>query len=666
MSQIIIDRIEFENYRQYGTGYIDFDIDRESKLSVLVAQNGTGKTTFLNAITWCLYKKELQISDIKASLPLPNSAAIKKAKAGTTITVSVKIVVIDGDHIIEFKRSVDFKVVSPKKQLNSVIEGPGHFSVTITDRHDFTNTVVKNGEDADIVVKQYFDEAIFNFYFFDGEKLKEFFADERSQVIRNSVFNISQVTMLESACTHLRHMRTAQGKKLGKEAPDITILYTERDEEKKQIKAAKENLTAAKAAVKKANEEIEAINAALSGYAPIKKYQDERAELEAALDSVKDEATQLASDRADFIRKYTILLNLYPRIKHTLAVIYEKESKGELPPAIDRDQVQELVKSHAKTCPLCDCSLDEKAFEHLQELLEKLSVSSHTSNYLKEIKSTLESAIDEAKKYREKRKKLDERAKDISAREDKTRSRLKEINGILSKYDSESGKVDVPKLEKRRETLTSKRNNALRMQGAAENTIETAKKSIEAIESEIEDFEKKISAYNETKQIVGVLDSLIKQFEIIKENIMAGIRTEIESRTWSIFDSMIWKRNTFGSVAINENYEITVYNTEGVRMTGSLSATEQMALAYAYTLAIHNASGRNCPLVIDSPLGRVSDTNRENMAKVLRDVSADKQIIMLFTPDEYSDSVKALYHGVAEVRELHLSSDEAYVEGVDR
>ena len=100
-------------------------------------------------------------------------------------------------------------------------------------------------------------------------------------------------------------------------------------------------------------------------------------------------------------------------------------------------------------------------------------------------------------------------------------------------------------------------------------------------------------------------------------------------------------------------------------MTGSLSATEQMALAYAFTLAIHRASGKNCPLVIDSPLGRVSDDNRENMARALQEISQDKQIIMLFTPDEYSASVRAMYDGSAEVRELSLSEDESHVEGIE-
>ena len=93
------------------------------------------------------------------------------------------------------------------------------------------------------------------------------------------------------------------------------------------------------------------------------------------------------------------------------------------------------------------------------------------------------------------------------------------------------------------------------------------------------------------------------------------------------------KTRTFGKVSIDENYHVTVYNIEGHPMTANLSDTEKMALAYAYTLAIHRASGKNCPLVIDSPLGRVSDNNRKNMATVFLDLSLKKQLIMCFTPD---------------------------------
>ena len=491
MSQILIDRIEFENYRQYGTGHINFGVDGKHKLDVLIAQNGTGKTTLLNAITWCLYQKEHQIADTKSALPLPNKAVVNKAKVGTVITVSVKLRILDGDLIIDFTRSQEFKVIKQGKQ-QTVIDGPARFTAAITDKNDFKNTVVKNEQDADIVVKQYFDEAIFNFYFFDGEKLKEFFADERSQVVRNSVFNISQVTLLENATNHLSSMRYAHSRKLGKNAPDIQKLYVEQEEERALLKQARQSLSDGKIAQKRAEEELEIINKALSGYEPIRHYQNERAELEATVRTLKEELAQFRSDRADFIRRYTILLNLYPRLQHALALIDQKESSGELPPAIDKDQVKKLIDNHAKTCPLCDGALDAAAFVHLQELLDKLSVSSHTSNYLKEIKSTLEREIEEAKQYKQKKEKLTQRERDLTAREEKAKGRLKEINSILSNFDSESKQIDVSKLENKRTTWQNKLKSAMKTIGAAESTITTAKKRIEDLDAEIETFTKKL------------------------------------------------------------------------------------------------------------------------------------------------------------------------------
>lgn len=174
-----------------------------------------------------------------------------------------------------------------------------------------------------------------------------------------------------------------------------------------------------------------------------------------------------------------------------------------------------------------------------------------------------------------------------------------------------------------------------------------------------------MNEHDDIRKQITVIDMLHMNFKSIKNSIMEEIKRDIETITWNFFDSMIWERNTFGSITISEEYDIAVYNKDHVEMTGSLSATEQMALAYAFTLAIHKASGKNCPLVIDSPLGRVSDDNRENMACALRNVSQNKQIIMLFTPDEYSKSVKRIYEEVAKVRTLNLSDDENYIEGIE-
>ena len=314
-------------------------------------------------------------------------------------------------------------------------------------------------------------------------------------------------------------------------------------------------------------------------------------------------------------------------------MISSKEADGDLPPAIDKDQVRRLLAHLDQPCPLCNGTIGETGREHLEALLAKISVSSHTSNYLKEIKAPLEMYMEQAQQFPTRLAAIRQREMDIDARKKKTTTRLQQIASALANFESESGKLDVAKTENERSSVIGLYNAAQQAIGSAQTTISTCNERLAAIEKDLSTALQKMSEHEDIRKQLAAIDMMDGQFVKIKRRIMDEMKAEIERIPWEIFDAMIWKRNTFGSIEISDDYDIAVLNTDGIEMTGSLSATEQMALAYAFTLAIHRASGKNCPLVIDSPLGRVSDTNRENMATALQKVSKEKQIIMLFTPD---------------------------------
>ena len=662
---IVINKITFKNYRQYGTGTMSFSTSGECMLSVFIAKNGTGKTTILNAITWCLYGKELNLSDDKKALPVVTSAVVKDAAFGDTIPVEVALTITDEDNVIEFKRAKEFRVNRDSSSNNRVLPGHDQLTVTTTKTGDFSNTEIKSGSDADIIVKQYFDEAIFKFYFFDGEKLRDFFTASQANSIQQSIFNISQITLLENACSHLKKMSSEKAKKLAKDSPNIAQ-FNEEQAEKEKIRATAEvtyntNIEQAD----KLSKELEKLDDVLRGYGPIKRLQEERDELTEELRKAENDASELRTKRTSFIRKYTVLLSLYPRIKRTLAIITEKESAGDLPPAIDKDLIKKLLAHPDQHCPICDSSINETAIEHIQKLLAQFSVSSQTSNYLKEIKGTLESAIDDVSKFKIRLDELNQISEDITSRKENAEKRLSEISSALSNFENINEQMNVSEMESKRSEIISKINTANQAIGAAKATMQSCDAEIKSIEEKRSAALKKMVEHEDIRKQLEVVEMLFKNFRRIKDSIISDMKREIEDTTWSYFDRMIWKKNTFGRLEISDSYDISVYNKEGAEMTGSLSATEQMALAYAFTLAVHKASGKNCPLVIDSPLGRVSDKNRENMAEALKEVSKTKQIIMLFTPDEYSDEVRSIYNGAATVKELNLSDDENYVEGID-
>lgn len=227
MEQVRINRIDFINYRQYGTGSLVFNHGAKHELTAFIARNGTGKTTLLNALTWCLYGKE-KLLDVRQtdkktgadeSLPLLNTKVLSESSVGENIEVGVSVTIVDSEKTIIFKRTQKCQI-RERHGIKDTIALPGEFSATITP-FKRSNSDVKTDGEAAMLVKQYFDEDIYNFYFFDGENLKYYFEPQQASLIKGSIYNISQIVLLENVIARIGVLQKDAQKKIGKGFPDL-------------------------------------------------------------------------------------------------------------------------------------------------------------------------------------------------------------------------------------------------------------------------------------------------------------------------------------------------------------------------------------------------------------------------------------------------------------
>ena len=116
---------------------------------------------------------------------------------------------------------------------------------------------------------------------------------------------------------------------------------------------------------------------------------------------------------------------------------------------------------------------------------------------------------------------------------------------------------------------------------------------------------------------------------------------------------LIWKKGIYDDIVLEEQYQLDLIHRDGYPCVGSCSAAERSLLALAFTLALHEVSGFNSLLFIDTPVARVSGENRHNFAEVLKHVSENKQLILAFTPDEYSEKIQAIFKPIASTT-VHL------------
>ena len=69
-----LSKIILNNFRPYrGRKTIEFSTDKDRRITIILGKNGTGKTTLLNAITWCLYGEEYHLQAQEQILPILNT-----------------------------------------------------------------------------------------------------------------------------------------------------------------------------------------------------------------------------------------------------------------------------------------------------------------------------------------------------------------------------------------------------------------------------------------------------------------------------------------------------------------------------------------------------------------------------------------------------------------
>lgn len=658
---IKIDEVRFLNYRQYRNFSISFK-DNKSNLFVIRAKNGTGKTTFLSGILWCLYGNEY-LQNEKKALKIVNEKVATEASNDQKIVVEIAIKVATPENYLEITRKQQFVVKTDLFNNNKTVKesGKSNLYVTVSSLIDKTNSQPYEGVEAENIIKQYFDESIYNYFFFDGEKLQSYFDKQNANMIQNSIFNISQINLLKDAIKHIKELFKETEKRIQKEFNMDENLYAKRDkaiEDIEKIEKENEELEKEKNGY---DEQIKDYENKLRGYNPVKQKQLERERLERSLYNLNIRKKQFIDDRNKFIREYTILLNFAPRIKKTMKLIELKREEGALPPSIDKEKLQDMLNNNVERCPMCNSPVTDSVLKYIHEILQRLDYSQETGNTLNQLYVALETMMFKIERYEEEKAKIIAIEKNIRDEEQNIEDALNQIRKFMLSYDVDIDDINPSEIE----ALLSK---AKKGRDWVVGRISSNKVRIEQLIKDKEDLEKQIKEEEDSKVLKGKLvrkseiyKNIGDSFAFVRDEIMKRVKHEIEMSTWETFNAMAWKTNTFSGIVINDNYEVSVLNKNGKEMTGSLSGAESMALAYAFTLAIHKASGRNCPLVVDSPLGRVSDENRINMANELLKVSKDKQIIMLFTPDEYSNDVSDVYDNIVEIKNISLTDDESEV-----
>lgn len=655
-----IESIDIKNFRQHKSLHLDFPKTKDTDLHVIVASNGVGKTNLMNAIVWCFYGIEPNIDkSAKAALPLCNMKALEEARENkeSIAVVSVEIRVTANGESIVFTRTANVNVATHFTQKPV-------FEVQVTNTTGDTEFL--HDDYAIERVNMYVPVKIRQYFFFDGEQLHNYFGPTQDTThVKDSIYEIAQINIITAAKEHLGKLIAEYKSHIGKTNPKLQEISDQLAAKRTDLENRKNDISELENSNRDAAQRIGQLDTLVAGSETVQSDTKKLNENETRIAELEKEIENLNGQLLELVRRYYIILAMYRINERTNSYISDKDTRGKLPPDIDIALLRDSLKSHV--CAICKqpFSEDSNAIQHMNELLSRYEVSTDVSNKLAEIKNDVSRFVEDARSYKtEKETVLAE-----------IKKKQKELEGLQSENERLTVKIRSCSSAEQVSDWIDERAALREAVRRNDQKIGSYREMIKNLEAELEELQKKESkAISETKSLdeekrcKTFAEEALKIITSIESEIISDVKSQMESETMQLFNDLVWKENTYGRIEFDDNFRLNLFSKgSDISCIDTTSAAERELLALAFTIALHRVSGHDSPLFIDTPVGRVSDNNRENFAKTLVDVSTQKQIVLAFTPSEYSDEIKGFFNQQTlstQVKLVTVGEEITEVEGV--
>ncbi len=643
-----ISRLILNNYRQFEKTEIVLEKSYKQDIHVIVGTNGTGKTNILNAINWCLYNDEPHLSRESEGLPIPNISSLELAKIGDDVTVSVELwLECNHEQSICFSRKARYKKVDSNNPARQSVD----FEVSYFDEKN--NRKAARDEEAIGWVERTFPSGIREFFFFDGERLDRYFREATGQKIKNAIFKISQIDLLQELERKIQIIKNDFTSEASRTNPQIELKSKELNDIENELKDIAKQIDECNNQIDIATQRVNEYNEKLSGVPNLEKIEEERLLLKTNLAEKIDAHKEKEIQKGTLLSEYGRYLMLWPAIEKAINIVNEKEKNKEIPPTIDKSLIENILRNDV--CSICNQPLNMEAKSYIKSQYLSLSISSQVASQLQQMKSYLNQIKESRQDFINRIHSLGVDINKLEEEITKINLRLFEIRNIVEGFNQK----EIAESYKDRDRFEGIRIQNHERLGMLKSQLETKNNDKKQREKELEHElakGKKIEGINNKIQFCN------RSLDVIKNStrdIIEETRERIEEKTIEHFFNLIWKKETFSKVEIEDDYSIKLIHSLGYSCLGTVSAGERGLLALAFTLALHDTSGFDSPILIDTPVSRISDKQREKFAEVLSNVGVNKQVLLLFTPSEYSQEVSQIMDKAATTRyKIALSNEK--------
>lgn len=616
------------NYRQYE-GKIIAEISQEPGKNIIIfeGENGTGKSNFLNAISWLFWGIEPLLTMESKSLPILNQKC-EGNEAYVKIRFKNPEILLQRDYITwkHNGRNSD-KTILRFQDLSG------------------TNQFFE-GREAELKVSKILTEGLRNYYLFNGEDLKGFFEGD-TKVVKDAVFNASQLNLLNRTINHLENTadfiitKKKQKNGFSEEITELQEIVTRRQ---RNLEINKRELVQFRELKKDTKLELHEVNDKLKKVETmdLQELENDRERLRHLSRDYSNKLNYLNKDFSKLILFRGPLILAAPEIAAAFKLIKDyhtddpQQIKPKLPRGYKKPFLEDLLKLGNCICG-ADLINDTIHREKILELIMQKDVS-RREEIVTEAMYKLTELINLIKIFNVQYYDFESEILDIETKKKDNDTKLNEIDRKIGSLPEQ----EIRKLQQRRKEL----EKDLDLTAINEGVCLQRKSIYEGqVKKANENLTKKLEEESKYRKLLKrreLINSSIKVIKDIKNKIMKETKEHLESKLNQIYNEIIWKEEKF-KIHIDEEYNLSIYLEDGdVDMLGSLSAGETEVLAFSFLAALSSISGFEFPIIIDTLFGRISRQTRINFTKMLPKILSDRQVIILVTDTEFTPDLREI------------------------
>lgn len=216
------------------------------------------------------------------------------------------------------------------------------------------------------------------------------------------------------------------------------------------------------------------------------------------------------------------------------------------------------------------------------------------------------------------------------------------------------------------EQLQEAVNRAQADLASSQGSYDAGKRRCDELEAAIAKTKKDLEAYSEKsierqndEHVIAASAKVQETLKLFRERLTRRKLNKLEVEVTECFRYLLHKSNLVHRIAIDiKTFSLSLYDPQGQPVPKHrLSAGEKQLLAIAFLWSLARVSGRNLPVAIDTPLGRLDSSHRQNLVERYFP-TASHQVILLSTDTEIGEAeVERLRLQEAIAREYLLKDD---------